>query len=162
MFCGVLGTPTNEQAITWFFDNVWPPVLKDNPDAIVHIAGRQASKRLITKIRNSPNAIFHGELDDIRPLLEANSISIIPVQAAAGMQNKILTAAAMSQAIIATKVSNEGMDFKHKKEILVCQNTEDFIESVNVLLGNTGEKIIADLGNAARLKVERYWTWNIF
>ena len=76
-----------------------------------------SQQKTYNKIRNSPNAIFHGELDDIRPLLEANSISIIPVQAAAGMQNKILTAAAMSQAIIATKVSNEGMDFKHKRNL---------------------------------------------
>jgi hypothetical protein len=82
---------------------------------------------------------------------------VVPVRAAAGLQNKLLEALAMARAVVATPEANEGIRAEPGRDLLLAREPDAFARAVLDLLADPARR--AALGAAGRRFVEERWTW---
>lgn len=156
VFCGVLKTNTNIEAITWFVSRVWPLVTAARPEARLLIVGRGPGQA-VRRLARAPGVELVGEVPDVVPLLQRATVCINPVRACAGQQNKLLEYMAMAKAIVATSFANEGIGATAGRDFLLADEPRAFADQVLLLLDDAQRR--AELGAAARAFVADRWTW---
>jgi glycosyltransferase involved in cell wall biosynthesis len=156
MFLGVLATNTNVEGVLWFAAKIWPLVRAARPHARFRIAGRRP-RRVIRALHGHDGIEVLGEIDDPLPYLAAASVCISPVQAAAGMQNKLLDYFRAGKAVVATTAANEGIGAPPARVIRLADRPEAFAAHILHLLDHPAER--QELGRAARAFVENGWSW---
>ena len=156
VFLGVLGTNTNAEAVLWFVREVWPVVRQKRPNARFVVMGRRP--RAVVQALNGRDGVeVVGEVSDPAPYLAGAAVAVNPVQAGAGMQNKLLDYAAAGKAIVATSVANEGIGLPPGEAVLIADAKEDF---ANAVLGLMDDQTARHrLGRNARAFVEAGWSW---
>lgn len=155
-FCGVLRTYTNVHAILWFADNVWPLIRRARPDARLLVIGRDPRPEVQTLGRRDGITVT-GEVPEPADWLARAAVCIDPVQAAAGMQNKMLEFMAMAKPVVATPEANEGIGATPGMHFVTAGTAGAFAEAVLALLADPERA--AALGRAARAFVEAHWSW---
>ncbi len=99
---GRLDFPPNEHALDYFLNKVWPQVKIRVPTAQFHICGVSPSSKLRSLMAGSVGVTFHEDADDLRPIIGKCRLAVFPMVSGAGVKNKVLEAAAMEKAIVAT------------------------------------------------------------
>jgi polysaccharide biosynthesis protein PslH len=149
-FIGALDWLPNINGIKWFIKEVWPFVNKEMPDATLHIAGRNASEKLIRKLTGK-NISFHGEVESSDLFMADKSIMIVPLFSGSGIRMKILEGMAMGKCIVATPMAAAGISCLDKKDIFISSDSKTFALSVvnllkdNELRRSTGENAFENL-----------------
>lgn len=97
----------NIEGLTWFLQAVWPLVVRDRPDASLHVCGTIARS-----VHARPaGVVFHG----LVPLLDRHyasaAVVIAPLLRATGLNIKLVDAAAAGRAIVATSATLVGAPF---------------------------------------------------
>ena len=98
-----------------------------------------------------------GEVDDPAEIIATAAVCVNPMQAGAGMQNKLLEYLAMAKPVVATSIANEGIGAEPGREVVIADGAGDFAAAVVALLHDEKER--QRLGRAAREYVLRDWTW---
>ena len=135
-FIGSLDWIPNQEGLLWFTENVWPKISIKNPKIEFFIAGRNAPKKLIQKLLNFKNIVFLGEVDDAFEYMMSKSIMVVPLFSGSGMRVKIIEGMALGKVIVTTSLGAEGIDVKHKKDILIADSADDFEKEIEILLEN--------------------------
>ena len=156
VFCGVLRTYANVHAITWFADEVWPLVKEARPDARLLIVGRDPRPE-VRDLGRRDGIEVTGEVANPADYIARAQLCINPVQAGAGMQNKLIEFLAMAKPVVATSVANEGIGARPGEHLMIADSPAVFAAAIHNLLGNSARA--ASLGTAARRFVEETWTW---
>lgn len=145
----------NRDAIEYFVKEIFPQVVKSEPDATFDIVGEGTDKlqplaqEWVTKIR------LHGRVPDIRPFMERSAVLICPLRVGGGMRLKLLDFFASGKAVVSTSVGAEGNMARNGEEILLRDDATSFAGGVVELLANS--ELRAKLGaNARRLAREEY------
>lgn len=156
MFLGVLATNTNVEGVLWFLSTIWPLVRQARPNARFVIAGRRPRKSILTLHgRNGVEVL--GEIADPLPWLARATVCISPVQAAAGMQNKLLDYFRAGKPVVATIAANEGIGAPPARAIRLADQPALFARHILDLMDNPAER--KAMGLAARAFVENGWSW---
>ena len=155
-FSGVLATNTNVSAVLWFVGHVWPRVRAEFPLAKFVIVGRMP-RREILALGERPGITVTGEVADPADYIERATVCVNPMQAGAGMQNKLLEYMSMGKAVVATSLANEGIQARPGSEVLIADGADEFAAAVVSLLRD-GKRREA-IGRAARARVVREWSW---
>ena len=156
VFCGVMATNTNVSAVLWFVDRVWPLVRRQVPQAKFTIVGRMP-RREIRALHGRHGISVTGEVDDPADFIASAAVCVNPMQAGAGMQNKLLEYLAMAKPVVATSVANEGIGARPGEDLAIADDAEHFGAAVVGLLRDPDRR--RQLGQAARAYVLRDWTW---
>ena len=156
VFSGVMATNTNVSAVLWFVENVWPKVRAAYPHARFTIVGRLPRPEILA-LGARQGITITGEVPDPADYIGRAAICVNPMQAGAGMQNKLLEYMSMAKAVIATSVANEGIGARPGKEILIADDAGEFAAAIVSLLRNAKRR--DELGKAARACVTRKWRW---
>ena len=156
VFSGMMAANTNVSAVLWFVESVWPKVRAACPRATFTIVGRQP-RREILALGVQPGIMVTGEVPNPADYIGQATLCVNPMQAGAGMQNKLLEYMAMAKAVVATTVANEGIGALRDREILIADDPEEFAASVVSLLHDPERR--KRLGEAARARVTRDWGW---
>ena len=156
IFSGVMATNTNVNAVLWFVENVWPKIRSALPDARFIVAGRMPRRKIVA-LGKRPGITITGELPDPGDYIGRATVCINPMQAGAGMQNKLLEYMSMAKAIVATSIANEGIGARPGAEILIADDADDFAAGIISLLRDPERR--RALGKAARTRVLRDWSW---
>ena len=156
VFCGVMATNTNVGAVLWFVGEVWPEVRRAVPQARFKIVGR-LPRREIRALDGQDGISVTGEVDDPADAIANAAVCVNPMQAGAGMQNKLLEYLAMAKPVVATSIANEGIGADPGTDLVIADDAADFAAAVVALLHD--EKKRQRLGRAAREYVLRDWTW---
>ena len=156
VFCGVMATNTNVSAVLWFTKHVWPRIRAEAPEAKFTIVGR-LPRREILVLAGREGITVTGEVPDPAEYLARAAVCVNPMQAGAGMQNKLLEYMAMGKAVVATPVANEGVAARPGRELLIAGEPDLFAAAVVSLLRDARRR--KALGEAARARVLRDWTW---
>lgn len=156
VFNGVLRTYTNVHAITWFVAHVWPLIKKAEPKATLMIVGRDPRPEVIA-LGEMDGIIVTGEVESPADYISKAALCIDPVQAGAGMQNKMVEFMAMGKPIVATTVANEGIGAEPEAHVVLADGPEDMAEEILKLFSEPDRA--AAIGAAARRFVEQNWTW---
>ena len=157
VFTGAMDYWPNAEGVVWFVENCWPLIKKAFPKTVFYVVGKDPLPEVSTLAQKDTSIIVTGFVKDTRDYLALADICIAPLQLARGIQNKILEAAAMGKAIVATPQAAEGISLLEEKEILIAKNPQVFAEKIVELLRNPKKARL--LGRKARLKMEKNYSW---
>ena len=156
VFSGVLATNTNVSAVLWFVEHVWPRVRAEFPLAKFVIVGRMPRPEILA-LDKRPGITVTGEVPEPADYIGRATVCVNPMQAGAGMQNKLLEYLSMGKAVVATSLANEGIQARPGSEILIADGADEFAAAVVSLLRDSKRR--EALSQAARARIVREWSW---
>jgi glycosyltransferase involved in cell wall biosynthesis len=142
----------NQDAMAYWFESIWPIVVRECPGATMTIAGRNPSHELLSFAARSTNIQVTGSVPDVRPYLRRATVSIMPFRIGGGTRMKAYESMASGVPIVSTSIGIEGLPVSPGAHYLLANEPEAFAESVVRLIQN-GE-LRTSLSRAARSHVE--------
>jgi len=149
----------NYDAVMYFIREVLPLIRAEIPDIQLHCVGRQVDNKFYEMARDDVSLKIHGFVDDVRPLITAASVFIVPLRIGGGTRLKIVDALSMGKAIVSTSVGCEGLEVTDGKEIAIADSSEKFAEKVVELLRDA--RLRNSLMNNARKTAVEIYSWKI-
>lgn len=130
VFVGNMGYAPNVTAALYLIQDI----VAHFPDRKLLISGVSPNQQLLRAAEGHANVEVTGWVDDIRASYARGKIFVAPLMIGTGMQNKILEAMAMGLPCITTSLVNNAIGAKVDEEIIVAENTTEFIFEINRLL----------------------------
>jgi len=150
---GAMDWQPNQQAMEWFVTEVWPLVIKQEPDAIFYMAGKKMPASF--KKYQTSNIKIMGEVEDATVFMQSKQIMVVPLFAGSGIRVKILEGMSLAKAIVTTTLGVEGIDAQNKEHVLVADDASAFANAIVELLQN--QSMAEQLGNEAKqLATDQY------
>ncbi len=135
VFTGKMDYRPNIEAVLWFATHILPLVLPHFPALKFKIVGQKPSPRLGV-LRDNPNIIITGAVDDIRGYICQADVYVAPLQVGGGTRFKLLEAMALECPIVTTRAGCEGFDLQHGENALIADAPAEFAAHVCRLLGD--------------------------
>lgn len=157
LFCGVLETPTNIDAVLYFHQDIYPLVKKRVSDVRLYLVGKKPPPVIRKIAENDPSVIVTGFVEDTRPYYSRIKVGIDPLRIGAGLQNKLLIGMSMEQPMVCTSIANEGIGAENGKHLLIADDPQTFTDSVVELMFN--KEKTQSISLEARKYVQKSWTW---
>lgn len=132
---GSLEWAPNQEGLIWFLKNCWHELHSKYPNLKFYVAGRNAPKWLIEKLK-APNVVFEGEISDAYQFMNAKSIMIVPLFSGSGMRIKIIEGMALGKSIVSTPIGAEGINITPNKNIIIASSPKSFSEAISQLIDN--------------------------
>jgi polysaccharide biosynthesis protein PslH len=153
LFVGNLAYGPNHDAARFIIDELAPAVADRFPGVRFHIVGPPDD---LAAADGSP-VVVAGFVDDVRPWYAGADVFICPLRYGAGIKNKVLEAAAMGCAIVASNVAVEGIGFRDGDHYLQAGTPQEYVERVSALVADADRR--AALSAAARAAVVANYSW---
>lgn len=154
IFLANFSTETNQNALRFLLNDVWPKIRMVEPSTTLAIAGRGLN--LDSHKPTAEGITFLGEVTNAIETTREAWVSLNPVRASAGMQNKVLTALAANCHVVATRVSVEGMSIPDELVSRVSTSSVDLAEAAIIALGQAK----SSSGNERQDYVRKNWGWD--
>lgn len=156
LFQGGMDWLPNRDAVAFFASAILPRVQERLPGAKFLVAGRNPSPEFVASFAHIRGMSFTGTVSDMQPVIARATISVAPLRIGSGTRLKILEAAALGKAVVATEVGAEGLDFVEGEEIVIADEPIQFAERVVELLGDPARR--RAIGAAARRRAEQHYS----
>jgi polysaccharide biosynthesis protein PslH len=156
LYVGSLYFPPVLESMLYFLKETWLKIKGIRPQARLSILG-SCPKNKTKSIRNFPDVVFLGEVDDVRPFMAVSALTIVPHRIASGVRFKILEAMAMRLPVVSTSIGCEGLEVIDGENILIADRSETFARKVVALLEN--ENLRNNLTEKAYALVKENYTW---
>lgn len=156
VFTGTMDYRPNVEGVCWFVRDIWPELQRRRPDLEFIIVGRNptlAARRLA----DVPGVTVTGGVPDVRPYLSHAAVAVAPLRVARGVQNKVLEAMAMGNAVVGTRQALEGLDVVPGEHVLQADTAPQWHHALSELLDQDDHR--RQLGAAARQHVVREYSW---
>jgi polysaccharide biosynthesis protein PslH len=140
----------NIEGMKWFISKVWNKFHLQNPNVKFYIAGRHMPDCF--KNLESINIINLGEVDNANLFIQSKAVMIVPLLSGGGMRVKIIEGMANAKTIITTTIGAEGINYENKRNILIADTPEEFINAINYCISDKG--FINTIGENAKLLIE--------
>jgi glycosyltransferase involved in cell wall biosynthesis len=159
VFVGGLTWFPNLDAIRYFCAEILPLVQAEVPGLRLSVVGKIPGPRAIRDIASLPNVRLLGLIDDVRDVISAAPVYVVPLRVGGGTRLKILDALSMGKAIVSTSVGCEGLDVRDGEQILIADTPADFARAVVRALREP--RLAAGLGARGRELVQQRYEWNV-
>ncbi len=156
IYIGSMDWYPNEDAVSFFADEVLPQVQKNVPDVKFSIVGGNPSTQ-VQQLANREGVVVTGRVPEIKPYFAEATVFVVPLRIGSGTRLKILEALAMGKAVVSTSVGAEGLTLRDGEEILIADEPKDFAEAVIKLL--TDPSLRKQIGEKGRERVEQDYDW---
>ena len=143
---GAMDWLPNQEAIYWLLNEVWPELQKAENSAEIHIAGRGMPKNLIS--RKQSGYFNHQEVLNALEFISKHKVMLVPLFSGSGIRVKIIEGMAMEKCIISTSIGVEGIPCIDKKNILIANTKEEFIEAMKFCIQNPDQ--VNEIGKEAK------------
>jgi glycosyltransferase involved in cell wall biosynthesis len=106
------------------------------------------------------NLTTTGQVDDLRPWLEAADLALCPIEHGGGTKIKLLEALAAGLPVVAFPSAIDGLDVRDGEELLVCEPSE---EALAAAVGRLGDDpaLAARLGESGRAFMTASHDWEL-
>ncbi|HLN71900.1 MAG TPA: glycosyltransferase family 4 protein [Prolixibacteraceae bacterium] len=132
---GALDWAPNQEGLIWFFDQCWPKIHEENPELKFYLAGRNAPQWLERRLKMD-GVEYLGEIADAYDFINSKAIMVVPLFSGSGMRIKIIEGMALGKPIITTDIGTEGIPTQDGHNIMIANNAQQFIDSINRLINN--------------------------
>jgi sugar transferase (PEP-CTERM/EpsH1 system associated) len=154
VFLGNMRTFPNTDAVRYFAHSVFPLIRQSRPDAVFTIVGNQPS-RDVRELHDGKHIIVTGRVESVVPYLRDAAVTVAPMRACTGVQNKILEALAAGTPVVTTTMGAEGLDPAH---LVIADTAREFARATLDLMADAGRR--RELSRAGRAWVEAHSTWD--
>ncbi len=116
----------NVEGIAWFLASVWPFILRRVPAARLDLCGsiaRALPKPLPTGVDD------HGPVPDLAPFYREAAVVVVPLLRATGLNIKLVEAAGLGRAVVATETTLKGAPFL-REAVALADTASVFADSV--------------------------------
>ena len=135
VFVGGMQAFFNRDAVLYFCRDIFPLILKKNPEARLIIVGSTQGTE-IEQLDSSPNITVTGAVKDVKPYIEKSALYVAPLRIGTGIKTKILEAMALGKAIITTSVGVQGLNIENNVHICVEDDPVKFAGKALEMLNN--------------------------
>jgi sugar transferase (PEP-CTERM/EpsH1 system associated) len=156
VFTGAMDYWPNVDAVQWFAGEMLPAILKQHPQARFYIVGSRPARE-VQALAEQPAIHVTGTVPDVRPYLAYAHLSVAPLRLARGIQNKVLEAMAMGKPVIVSPQALEGIAAEPGRDLMLATNATEFVGQACDAL----DDLPADMGRAARARVEASYNWDV-
>lgn len=143
----------NLEGLDWFLKEIWPKLLEHKPEIQFHIAGKSTPDWL--QQSNYPNVKVHGFVDDAIAFKRSYQLMLVPLLSGGGMRVKIIEGLAAKKCIVSTSIGAEGIEYSDKKNIVIANSPQEWVDAILFYLENEKERISIE-SNAFQLANEKY------
>lgn len=157
VFTGSMDWLPNEDAITYFTQEVMPLIKRTIPDVTLTVVGRNPYPSLVELARRDRSLIVTGRVDDVRPYMERAAAYVVPLRIGGGTRLKIYEAMAMEKAIVSTTIGAEGLPLNDGVELLLADTAKAIAAAVIKVLSDTA--LAKALGARAAATVREKFGW---
>jgi glycosyltransferase involved in cell wall biosynthesis len=154
VFVGNMRTFPNTDAVAYFVDEVLPLIRAARPQTTFYIVGNEPPRR-VQKLHDGEHVFVTGRVDSVVPYLSSAAVTVAPMRAAVGIQNKILESLAVGTPVVTTHMGAEGLD---PGLLAVADSTEEFARATLELMQDETRRRERSL--AGRAYVEAHCTWD--
>ncbi len=126
---GSMDWAPNLEGLRNFVKEIWPKVIKEIPNAQLHLAGRHFPENF----PKSSGVIIHGEVEDAGEFLQSLDALIVPLLSGSGVRIKIVEAMQHGVPVISTPVGAEGLDLVHREHAYICETSRQYIKAMKQL-----------------------------
>ncbi|MBL8294693.1 MAG: glycosyltransferase, partial [Bryobacterales bacterium] len=166
LFIGSFAHLPNVLAVDFFLRQVWPLVLAEVPEAVLHIIAGSRHRYFLDHYRDRVDPPLDQssiELEDFvadpRPAYRRATVVIAPLLASAGTNIKIMEAMAMGKAVVSTPSGINGLeDLRAGIDLLVSRTPAGFAASILRLIRDP--QLRARLQEQARQTVTARYGWD--
>jgi polysaccharide biosynthesis protein PslH len=155
LFIGGMDWFPNRDAVSYFVATVLPALRARLATARLLVVGRPPDARLRRRLEGA-GVTFLGRVEDVRPVVSAAAVSVVPLRIGSGTRLKILEAAALGKATVSTRLGAEGLTFVNGSEIVLADEPTAMAAAVADLLEHPPAR--AAMGAAARRRVEKEYS----
>jgi glycosyltransferase involved in cell wall biosynthesis len=134
LFIGGFRHPPNEDAVVSFTEQIWPLVKQELPDARFVIVGSHITPRVANLAR--ADILVLGHVADVAPVFDSCRLSVAPIRYGAGVNGKVVQSMAWGLPVVATPQGVEGLGLKHREQVLVASQADEFAQSLVALYSN--------------------------
>ncbi len=153
---GSRGWRPNEDAVSWFHDEIWPAVRRELPSARLHVFGIDAApanrdggpadrdggpadRDGAPADRDSVAAVrWHGAPADSTAAFAAGSIHVVPLRIGSGVRMKVLEAWARGVPVVSTAEGAAGLGAVDGVELLLARDGPSFAAALRRLRDEPG------------------------
>ncbi len=133
VFTGAMDYWANVDAVKWFAEEVLPLVQNKTPGTEFYIVGSKPTAK-VTALANISGVTVTGRVEDVRPYIQNADLSVAPLRIARGVQNKVLEAMSLGNAVVATSQAMEGIKGAEDFAELTLDEPQVFADMVVQLL----------------------------
>jgi len=159
LFCGVLTTEANQDGLLWFYREIWPVIVRREPEAKLIIVGAGKSRDEVLAIGRNPRIEFVGEVKDLIPHYRSTGISVVPLRIGSGTRLKILEAMSLGNPVVSTTLGAEGIKAVNNEHLLLADTPQNFAEAVLKLMAD--RELFDRLRHSARRLVTEHYDWRV-
>lgn len=156
VFVGQMGWFPNRDGVDWFLRDVFPRILRACPSAEFVLVGKSDGLEIPADVAS--RVTLAGFVPDLRPLVHAAAVYVVPLRAGSGTRLKVLEAMALGKAIVSTTVGSEGIALEHGVNALFADEAQAFADAAVALLQAPVDA--SRLGLAARALAEQRYGWD--
>jgi glycosyltransferase involved in cell wall biosynthesis len=157
IFVGTMNWYPNVDAVLWLLRDIFPRIRARCPSATLDIVGANAPESITTLARQTPGAVLHGFVPEVRPLLDSAALYVCPIRDGGGTKLKVLDAFAMEKCLLAHSVALEGIAARDGIEAVVADSAEAFAQRALELLADP--QMRRRVGTAARQLAMRQYSF---
>lgn len=155
VFTGAMDYHPNVDAVRWFASEILPSLTDRHPDLRFYIVGRNPTPEV--QALSGKHTKVTGTVPDVRPYLQHAAVVVAPLRIARGIQNKILEAMAMSQAVVASAECAAAVDAINEEELLTAVTSDQYVAQIERILDSPS--MASSIGQKARARVVARYSW---
>ena len=135
LFFANMASEVNISSVFYFYNKIFKKILDKKPKCQLWIVGSNPPESLL-KLSKSKNVIVTGFMQSLDQVYGIADVVISPLVYGSGIKNRVLEAMAYKLPVVATRLSNDGINAVEEEEILIGDSPESFANHVIRLLEN--------------------------
>jgi sugar transferase (PEP-CTERM/EpsH1 system associated) len=156
VFAGNLGYFPNVDAAVWLGRDILPRIRASRSDVELRLVGARPAAA-VRALASEARVSLAAAVPAMAPELAAATVTVIPLRAGSGLQNKVLEAMAVGTPVVATPQAVGGLDVRPGEHLLVAEEADGLAAATIALLRDPARA--RALARAARKLVEQRYRW---
>ncbi len=133
IYPGSVTYSANLDAMRYFMRAILPRVRAKEPRVRLRITGH-AEQVAINELSVDNAVSFTGYVQDVRSLIRASAVCIVPLRVGGGTRLKILEAMMLGTPVVSTRKGAEGLEVREGEHLLLADTAAEFAEATLQLL----------------------------
>jgi glycosyltransferase involved in cell wall biosynthesis len=157
IFWGRLDFAPNILALDYFLDHVWPTLVTMRPECKFIVCGCATNLEIRRKLHETYNVQFREDLPDLRETISRAAVAVFPLVSGAGVKNKVLEAAAMGKAIVASSRCKFGLAGVGIP-LSIANSAEDWVSSIIQIWDSDSKRQALEAETLSWVRANHHWS----